>query len=102
MSRMLLLSTALCLAVTPLALAQQTAPTRAAPGTEQMSPPTGAATSGTSKMSEAQLKQALEAQGYASVTGLKQQSDGTWTGKANYQGKPVTIGIDQSGQVTTR
>jgi periplasmic protein CpxP/Spy len=63
----------------------------------------GAASSGTSApMTEAQVKQKLEKDGYTKVTGLKEEKDGTWMGKAMHEGKEVSVDVDQKGMVTAK
>ena len=68
-----------------------------APGTKD-------ATSGTSspKMTDAQVTQKLEKDGYTKITGLKEQKDGTWIGKAMHNGKEVSVDVDQTGVVTAK
>jgi hypothetical protein len=65
---------------------------------------TPGAASGTSSrmMSESQIKQKLEKDGYTDVTGLKEEKDGKWMGKAMHNGKEVTVDVDQSGTVTAK
>jgi peptidase YpeB-like protein len=73
--------------------------------TDSAKPPgTKAATSGTSsrEMTDAQVKQKLEQDGYSRITELKEQSDGTWMGKAMRNGKEVTVDVDPSGMVTAK
>jgi periplasmic protein CpxP/Spy len=67
-------------------------------------PGTKAATSGTSspKMTDAQVKEKLEQDGYTKITDLKEQTDGTWMGKAMHNGKEVSVDVDQSGMVTAK
>jgi periplasmic protein CpxP/Spy len=62
------------------------------------------ATSGTSspKMTDAQVTQKLEMDGYTKITNLKEQQDGTWMGKAMHNGKEVSVGVDQTGIVTAK
>jgi hypothetical protein len=60
--------------------------------------------SGTSSptMSEVQIKQKLEKDGYTNITGLKAANDGAWMGKAMRNGKEVTVDVDQQGMVTAK
>ena len=69
-----------------------------------LAPGTDAATSGTSspKMTDAQVTQKLEKDGYTKITGLKEEKDGTWIGKAMHDGKDVSVGVDQTGVVTAK
>jgi hypothetical protein len=53
-------------------------------------------------MSEVQIKQKLEKDGYTNITGLKAANDGTWMGKAMRNGKEVTVDVDQQGMVTAK
>jgi hypothetical protein len=84
------------------AMAQATGTT---PSTTATSPSTNQGTSGTSTggmMSEAQVKQHLEQEGYTNITGLKEDSNGMWMGKAMHGGKEVTVDVDKSGKVTAK
>jgi hypothetical protein len=106
------LAAALLLGASSFALAQ-TSSTTTTPA-----PTTGAGTTGTgmtgsttkgasgsSMMSESQVKQELERQGYS---GIKLHEDtatsekGDWTGTAMKGGKEVNIHVDPSGKVTQR
>ena len=42
-------------------------------------------------ISESQIKQKLETDGNTNVTGLKEEKDGKWVGKAIHDGKEVTV-----------
>jgi hypothetical protein len=53
-------------------------------------------------MTDAQVTQKLEKDGYTKITGLKEQKDGTWMGKAMHNGKEVSVDVDQTGVVTAK
>ena len=69
-----------------------------------VAPSTKAATSGTSspKMTDSQVAQKLEKDGYTKITGLKEEKDGTWMGKAMHNGKEVSVNVDQTRVVTAK
>jgi hypothetical protein len=88
---------ALLVGASSLAMAAETSKSPSTTGTSS-------ATSGTSTggvMSEAQVKQHLQKEGYTDINGLKEEKDGTWMGKAKHNGKAVTVDVDKSGKVTT-
>jgi hypothetical protein len=64
---------------------------------------TTAGTSGSSsapmRITEQNARKTLENYGYRNVTGLHQETNGTWMGRATYQGRQVNVGVDQSGHV---
>jgi hypothetical protein len=47
-----------------------------------------------------QAKSNIEAKGYSSVSGLLKDSEGVWRGKAQKDGLPVNVTLDQKGDVT--
>jgi opacity protein-like surface antigen len=59
--------------------------------------------SGSSKsLDENRARQILQQQGFSDVTNLKEESDGTWMGKARKGGAELNVDINQNGVVTTR
>ena len=48
---------------------------------------------------EDQAKSQIEAKGYSSVTGLRRDAKGIWSGKAVKDGIPVNVTLDLSGNV---
>lgn len=55
---------------------------------------------GANSFTEGQAKSKIEAAGYTSVTGLKKDSNGVWTGSATKGGKKVNVKLDFQGNVT--
>ena len=96
---------ALALGVSGLALAQTSTTQPSKPGTGTTAPSTGApsttAGSGSSVMTEADVKQKLEKEGYSQVTDVKKDKDG-YTAKAMKGGKQVMLDIDKSGKVEAK
>jgi len=94
-------------ATPPGATAPTTLPSNATGGTTGQStntttvPGTSNARSGASAMSETQIKQKLQTEGYSNITGLRQEK-GTWVGKAKKDGKEITVDVDQSGRVMAK
>ena len=60
---------------------------------------TGAVEPGANSFTEAQARSRLEAQGFSSVTELRKDDQGIWRGKAQRDGKSVSVGIDYKGTV---
>lgn len=51
-------------------------------------------------ITEDQAKSQIVAKGYSSVTGLRRDAKGTWSGKAVKDGSPVNVTLDSNGNVT--
>lgn len=91
MNRIAALTTALLLGVAPLAMA----------GTHGDQQSSGISGQANSQLSEAQVKQKLQAAGYTSVTNLRKDRDG-WTADAMKNGQQVALDIDKSGRIEPR
>jgi periplasmic protein CpxP/Spy len=63
---------------------------------------TGAGEPGANSFTEAQARSRLEAQGFGNVTELRKDDQGIWRGKAQKDGKSVSVGIDYKGTVQTQ
>jgi periplasmic protein CpxP/Spy len=63
---------------------------------------TGAVQPGANSFTEAQARSRLEAQGFSNVTELRKDDQGIWRGKAQRDGKSVSVGIDYKGTVQTQ
>ena len=63
---------------------------------------TGAVEPGANSFTEAQARSRLEAQGFGNVTELRKDDQGIWRGKAQKDGKSVSVGIDYKGTVQTQ
>jgi periplasmic protein CpxP/Spy len=63
---------------------------------------TGAVEPGANSFTEAQARSRLEAQGFGNVTELRKDEQGIWRGKAQKDGKSVSVGIDYKGTVQTQ
>ncbi|MFL5184509.1 MAG: PepSY domain-containing protein [Microvirga sp.] len=63
---------------------------------------TGAVEPGANSFTEAQARSRLEAQGFSNVTELRKDDQGIWRGKAQRDGKSVSVGIDYKGTVQTQ
>lgn len=63
---------------------------------------TGTVEPGANSFTEAQARSRLEAQGFSSVTELRKDDQGIWRGKAQRDGKSVSVGIDYKGTVQTQ
>ena len=57
---------------------------------------------GANSFTEAQARSRLEAQGFSNVTELRKDDQGIWRGKAQRDGKSVSVGIDYKGTVQTQ
>jgi hypothetical protein len=51
-------------------------------------------------ITEDQAKSQIEAKGYSSVTGLRRDAKGIWSGKAVKDGIPANVMLDLTGNVT--
>ncbi|MBQ0821197.1 PepSY domain-containing protein [Microvirga sp. HBU67558] len=63
---------------------------------------TGAVEPGANSFTEAQARSRLEAKGFSNVTELRKDDQGIWRGKAQRDGKSVSVGIDYKGTVQTQ
>jgi hypothetical protein len=63
---------------------------------------TGTVEPGANSFTEAQARSRLEAQGFSNVTELRKDDQGIWRGKAQRDGKSISVGIDYKGTVQTR
>jgi len=58
--------------------------------------------SGENSFTAAQARERIEAAGFTAVTGLKQDDQGIWRGKAVKGAVPVDIGVDFKGNVAAK
>jgi hypothetical protein len=63
---------------------------------------TGAVEPGANSFTEAQARSRIEAQGFGNVTELRKDDQGIWRGKAQRDGKSVSVAIDYKGTVQTQ
>jgi hypothetical protein len=63
---------------------------------------TGAVEPGANSFTEAQARTRLEAQGFSTITELRKDDQGIWRGKAQKDGKSVSVAIDYKGTVQTQ
>jgi len=54
---------------------------------------------GANSFTEGEAKSRIEAKGYANVTELKKDDQGIWRGKAQQNGRNVTVALDYQGNV---
>jgi hypothetical protein len=67
------------------------------------SPPNpGAPVAGANSFSEGQAKSRIESKGFKSVSELKKDDAGVWRGKAQKDGKAVTVSVDFQGNVVAK
>jgi hypothetical protein len=67
------------------------------------SPPNpGAPAAGANSFTEGQAKSRIEGKGYSSVMELKKDASGVWRGKAQKDGKAVTVSVDFQGNVVAQ
>jgi hypothetical protein len=67
------------------------------------SPPNpGAPIAGANSFTEGQAKSRIEGKGFSNVTGLQKDSEGVWRGKADQDGKNVSVSVDFQGNVVAR
>ena len=57
---------------------------------------------GANSFTEGQAKSKIEEAGWTNVTALKKDDNGVWRGKANQNGKAVTVSVDFQGNVVAR
>jgi hypothetical protein len=89
------------------AIAQNAPPTNSDTKTPAVnspgSPPNpGAPFAGANSFTEGQAKSRIEDKGYKSVTALKKDDAGVWRGKAQKDGKAVSVSVDFQGNVVAR
>jgi hypothetical protein len=60
---------------------------------------TGAVEPGANSFTEAQARSRIEAQGFKNVAELRKDDQGIWRGKAERNGKSVSVAIDYKGTV---
>jgi hypothetical protein len=105
-----LLAVAIVLAASPVLAADTGQPAAGGANAPAIGPGNTTATqgatrglSGSSKgLDESRARQVLQQQGFSDVTNLKEESDGTWMGKARKGGAEFNVDINQNGVVTTR
>lgn len=56
---------------------------------------------GANSFTESQAKSRIEGAGFGNVTGLAKDDQGIWRGKAQKDGKQVTVGLDFKGNVAS-
>jgi hypothetical protein len=67
------------------------------------SPPNpGAPVAGANSFTEGQAKSRIEEKGFKNVSDLKKDDAGVWRGKADQNGKTVTVSVDFQGNVVAR
>ena len=60
---------------------------------------TGTVEPGANSFTEAQTRSRLEAQGFSNVAELRKDDQGIWRGKAQRDGKSISVAIDYKGTV---
>ncbi|WP_246529655.1 PepSY domain-containing protein [Microvirga zambiensis] len=60
---------------------------------------TGTVDPGSNSFTEAQARSRIEAQGFSNVTELRKDDQGIWRGKADRDGKSVSVAIDYKGTI---
>jgi hypothetical protein len=67
------------------------------------SPPNpGAPVAGANSFTEGQAKSRIEDKGFKSISDLKKDDAGVWRGKAQNDGKAVTVSVDFQGNVVAK
>ena len=67
------------------------------------SPPNpGAPVAGANSFTEGQAKSRIEEKGFKNVSDLKKDDAGVWRGKADQNGKTVTVSVDFQGNVVAQ
>ena len=67
------------------------------------SPPNpGAPVAGANSFTEGQAKSRIEEKGFKNVSDLKKDETGVWRGKADQNGRAVTVSVDFQGNVVAR
>lgn len=76
----------------------------AAPGTPRGTGPTANVPleAGANSFTEAQVRSRLEEAGFKDVADLRKDDQGIWRGRANQNGRQVTVGFDYKGNVSTQ
>jgi hypothetical protein len=62
----------------------------------------GAPAAGANSFTEGQAKSRIEEKGFKNVSDLKKDDAGVWRGKADQNGKAVTVSVDFQGNVVAR
>ncbi len=62
----------------------------------------GAPIAGANSFTEGQAKSRIETNGYSNVSELRKDDSGIWRGKANKDGKAVTVSVDFQGNVVSQ
>ena len=81
-------------ATTPAAKGPQNPAVRTEEGNNAARPVAGA-----NSFTEGEAKSRIEARGYANITELKKDDMGIWRGKAQQNGRSVTVALDYQGNV---
>ena len=92
------LSVAPAIAQTSPANPSSTTPAVSTPNTTNPQAPVPGANSFT----EGQAKSRIESNGYSGVSGLSQDAQGVWRGKAMKDGKSMEVTVDFQGNVVSR
>ena len=67
------------------------------------SPPNpGAPVAGANSFTEGQARSRIEAKGFKNVSGLQKDDAGVWRGKADQNGKTMTVSVDFQGNVVAQ
>jgi hypothetical protein len=67
------------------------------------SPPNaGAPVAGANSFTEGQAKSRIEDKGFKNISDLKKDDNGVWRGKADHNGKSVTVSVDFQGNVVAQ
>jgi hypothetical protein len=61
---------------------------------------TAAPVAGKNSFTQEQAMKRLQDHGYSNVMGLTKDAQSIWHGKANKDGKPVTVAVDYQGNIT--
>lgn len=62
--------------------------------------PASALQKGANSFTEGQAKSRIESAGFSNVTDLKKDDQGIWRGKAQKDGKTMTVGFDYKGNLS--
>jgi hypothetical protein len=101
--RSLILSAIITLTLGGAALAQNDRPAADSPGNKAINSPDApqpaAPVKGANSFTEVQAKGRIEKKGFSNVTELKKDNDGIWRGRAEKDGKKVSVSLDFEGNV---
>ena len=104
--RKVLLTAAMIVSVAMPAAAQQPPANRDAKTPAVNSPNSpqnpGAPVAGANSFTESQAKSRIEQKGFKNVRGLKKDDAGVWRGKADQNGKIVSVSVDFQGNVVAQ